>query len=194
MAGYDRVLQVPIIPGTLGPMGQWAATINGPQKMTLKRLTDRLGTWTPLPCPIEATDGDLTLTGRLDFRNGRFGIWEVTITSATGPVTGEKLRRVPMGDIVRSLAIDMVLTIRRDDHGVSTLAPIGPPPASTSERGPSTEQLEYLADLYSLAAAVGDPPTKSVAAALGISVPTATRWANRARSRQLLPAIDNEED
>lgn len=145
-----------------------------------------------LPCSITATGADgLVVDGEVDVLDGRFGFASMTVRTEDGRhVTGERLRSIPVAQIVRTVAERIVLTMRHPSPGTVAVSPFGAPPPKTG-RSVSDEQLEWLSDLYSFCRAVGEPPTQSVARAFEVSVPTATRWVARARKRKL---IDDERE
>lgn len=161
-------------------MTQWKASITGKQRVTPIPVAPGLASLCKLPVPFTATGDGLDLTGSLDLVDGRFVLSEVTVRSAEG-VTGERLRRIPVGDIVRTLALDIALAVRPTGSadGSARMEPLGYPPAGRG-KGPTDEQLRYARSVWRFAKAVGDPPTQTVAKEMGVSVPTATRWIARA--------------
>jgi Family of unknown function (DUF6214) len=115
-------------------------------------------------------------------------------------VTGELLRRVPVARILAQAVVTPLVMVKIDETRPGTRRITGHDltPDKLYERyvegarrprrgSPITdENLEQVAELYRAAVGRGDPPTQTVADAMGIPRSTAARWVAKARERKLL--------
>ena len=116
----------------------------------------------------------------------------VTITSPdpmAAPVTGEVLRRLPVGSLfqeARRGAVQSANRLRTDPRMKSLVSALE---KAGAHRGVATtpEELDALADVYKAAWESGEPVTKAVANHFGISTSTASKRIMRARAEGLLP-------
>lgn len=101
--------------------------------------------------------------------DGRIRCTAIQIKAEAGTfLTGEDLRRIPIARLIAE-AVDK-------SPSPAPAAPDGFPTA-----GPTADAIRYIANVYTLAYAAGQPPTKAVAA-LGLTYSTAARWVALARA------------
>lgn len=95
---------------------------------------------------------------------------------AGGPgVTTYGLRKIAVQEVAQhSLAVDFDGPLRLSD--ADRLRKIGP----------TDETLQWVAFIYQVAQALGDPPAKAVYEAFGVSERTGGLWVQKARSKRLL--------
>lgn len=122
--------------------------------------------------------------------SGRFELREIEFRSEPGhSLTGEILRAIPLASLLDH-ARPSDWEQRQLPPGVVRHGPYGllteEAQARMKEAGPVTETLRMVATIYQVAYAMGDPPTKQVAAAFDVPRPTAERWVRRARERGFL--------
>lgn len=131
----------------------------------------------------------------------RLVVDSLTVTRRAGgePVTGEALRKITIQAMLR----DNLRAATRIRGGHGSQLPEGTPVRGfqmiTEEEverlrqaGPAAETLAWVARIYRAADAIGDPPTKAVREAFGISQSTAGNWIGRARSAGLIPPVRRE--
>jgi hypothetical protein len=114
--------------------------------------------------------------------DGRLVCEEVTLRRVDGgpPVTTESLRRVPLAGIVGAGLRGSVL-----ESGEDGVRPFSIP-SDVAAHGPTDQALRAAATVYRFSHALGEPPTKAVAASLGLTHSTAARWVAKARERGYL--------
>ncbi|MGZ3141910.1 hypothetical protein ACVDFE_07905 [Lentzea chajnantorensis] len=115
------------------------------------------------------------------------------------PVTGEALRKITVQSVLR----DSLRAATKIRGGLGADLPEGTPvraqgmiTVAEAERlrdeGPTAETLNWVARIYRVADVIGDPPTKAVREAFGISQSTAGNWIGRARSAGLIPPVKRD--
>jgi len=125
-----------------------------------------------LPCDVELV---------AEVENGTYVVSEVRCSRRRGgpEVTGEAIRAVPIGRILTAGAI----SANRGLHP-------GPDAAEVRDQGPTEESLHVVAYVYRLAHMVREPPTRTVASAIGLPYSTAARWVQQARHAGFLRPAD----
>jgi hypothetical protein len=112
------------------------------------------------------------------------------------PVTGEAIRAVPVKHLVRrAIRMQLYEPTEWDDRGWESrfeLMPAAKPPPDAKRHG-TDEMARWVAQVYQLAVALNEPPTKTVQDELGVSRATAGRWVAEARERGLLPPVPARE-
>lgn len=140
-------------------------------------------------------------------RRGGFDCAEVTASQRDGgpPVTGEALRSIALGDLIREGRKFLVATIPDptgpidptarsgySSYGLGTELPTDIRACWSASDTPNVDvALRWVAMRYVLAQAVGLPPTKEVQTAFGVSRATASRMVSLARTRGFLPTIES---
>ncbi|MEM9468480.1 MAG: hypothetical protein AAGA90_24135 [Actinomycetota bacterium] len=89
------------------------------------------------------------------------------------------LRQIPMAEALQAGAQFLVDAVSTEDADAA-------PPPRRGGRGPSDEQLRYLARVYRRAAAVSKRPTRAVSEAMDLPHSTAAKWVIKARERGIL--------
>jgi hypothetical protein len=167
--------------------------------------------WTDVGPPVEIVDGvtvfehgtlHLTdyhgydLVARVEFDGERVVLDEITVRRRDGgePVTGEALREIAVQSILRAHIRAAIQVMGQGAPDVKPGEPVraqGLLSPATAERlrqlGPEPETLQWVARVYRVSDAVGDPPTKAVRQTFGISQSAAGNWIGRARSAGLIP-------
>jgi hypothetical protein len=119
-------------------------------------------------------------------------------------VTGEALRTIAVEDVLRESArhalargvgaVKIAPTVARGHWAAPDADVARTVGAAAAERlremGPARETLEAVAVVYRVAEVIGEPPTKAVREAFGISQSTAGAWIGRARSAELVPPVE----
>ncbi len=146
---------------------------------------------------VEDPEGyDLEL--EIAFEGDRYVCRELRMRQREGgpPVTGEALRDVTVRNYVRTGIRLAVMKEEQAPDGTSVLrSALGrKPPKGLAKQGPTDEVLRWVAQIYGLAVALNEPPTKSVQDELGVSRATAGRWVAEARNRGLLPPLNEGEE
>jgi hypothetical protein len=132
---------------------------------------------------------------RVIHEDGRFVVDQLTVKRKPGgpPLSTEGLRDIPVAALLRLAVESNVMrvgpTIR--DGNTSSWELTWASPLELSERakgggGPSDADLQTVADLYHVAYATSQAPTKLVMNRLGLPRSTASRWIALARKRGLL--------
>jgi hypothetical protein len=131
---------------------------------------------------------------RVVHEDGRFVVDQLTVKRREGgpPVTTEGIREIPVTAILRLAVESNVMragpTIRKGN--TSSWEWTWASPLALSERtrrtGPTDADLQTVADLYHVAYATSQPPTKLVMNRLDLPRSTAGRWIALARKRGLL--------
>lgn len=98
---------------------------------------------------------------------------ELLARSESGGVSGEVLRAMPLASLVRGLVWRNLLRVREDGYERYTV-----PSVSDTD---GDDVLRVVADVYRVAAYVGDAPRLAVQHALGVSKTTADRRIREAR-------------
>jgi hypothetical protein len=131
-----------------------------------------LATGSDLPCDVELS---------AEVENGTYVVSEVRCSRRRrGPeVTGEAIRAVPIKRILTSGALDA-------NRGLHP----GPDAAEIRDQGPTEESLHVVAYVYRMAHLVREPPTRTVASAIGLPYSTAARWVQQARRAGFLRPAD----
>lgn len=113
------------------------------------------------------------------------------------PVTTEVLREVAVSELVSGMTRIDLLVDRHDGRALRELPnPDGREPwgrtlpADLKSAGPTDRTLRWVAHLYRLGVALGEPPTKTVQEAFALPRTTAVRWVMAARNRQFLGAAE----
>jgi hypothetical protein len=156
-------------------------------------LGDGLAAWSPFTFFTEI-EGLYRVEFRVVFEDGRFVVDQLTVKRRSDgpPVTTEGIREVPIAAFLR-LAVESNImhvgpTIR--DGNKSTWELKWASPLALSERtrstGPTEKDLQTVADVYHVAYATGQAPTKAVIERLDLPRSTASRWVRMARERGLL--------
>ena len=108
------------------------------------------------------------------------------------PVTSEGIRKLPVQDLVRTAAMEVVYKRRKNPQGTGAI--LTPTQLRGFKRlagdGPTEETLEHVALVYRLAYACNDAPTAAVVNAFGLARSTAERWVSRARDLELIDTPD----
>ena len=124
----------------------------------------------PTPMEIDVVDWqgyDLLLV--VELVAGRYRCRELRMRqrAAGQEVTGEALRSVPVARFMH--------------EGIPMVADLPEDLAEMAKQGPTKVNLGWVAIVYRLAYAVGDPPKQAVARQFRIAPATAGRWISRAR-------------
>lgn len=130
----------------------------------------------------------IEVAGVVDLVGDRLGCTKLTVTGSAGEaVTGERLRQVPVADLMaRAVRAGLVQTKLVDDGKLRVTTPVQlEPPEGFPKSGPTEEALQFIALVYQLAYVLGESPTKAVAQ-LGMPYATAARWVSRAREASYL--------
>lgn len=107
------------------------------------------------------------------------------------PVTGEAIRSIPIGRLVRQAWSAVQSSEERD--GVTKVSPMmltDEAAAQLRANGPTAATLKWVSHLYRVALLIGEPPTKAVETGLGVPRSTAGRWIAAAREQGLLGASE----
>lgn len=134
----------------------------------------------PKRCFISATGANLPYEVEMTavLEDGRMILQSVTCSARKGErVTGENLRRIPVGAILRLGVLSAVKSLS---------ALVGRDPVVLAKRGPTDETLKVVAAVYRIAYLVGLPPTRAVANQLEVARSTAGRWVQAARRKGFL--------
>lgn len=126
---------------------------------------------------------EVDLTAEYDARVGRYIASELVVRAGEQEVTGESIRNIPVGGMVRLAVAGEVAPLLTASQG-----PLDP--AEVLQPGPSVAVLRRVARVYRLALLLGDAPTARVAKALAVPRSTAGRWVTRARDRGYLTVTD----
>jgi hypothetical protein len=154
-----------------------------------------LAVWVPFTFRTEV-EGLYSLEMRVVYEAGRFVVDQLTVNRrADGPpVTTEGIREIPVAALLR-LAVEGNLTRvgprQHDGHTSTWEYTWAAWPANLSERaqsgaGPNEHDLRAIADVYQIAYATDQPPTKTVMQRFGLPRSTASRWIALARKQGLL--------
>jgi hypothetical protein len=165
----------------------------------LVQVAPGLLAWSPVRVKAEG-DYDVELEvvavpGDCD-RAGRFVCRNLTVhqRAGGGPVTSEALRAVPVATLTKKAAPGNVLTEPEDTSAEVKVYPhvelSEQGAAQLRLEGPTDRALKFVANLYRLAVVLEEPPTQSVAEALGLPRSTAGRWVARARDGGFLGAAE----
>ncbi|MGI8707254.1 MAG: hypothetical protein ACR2LG_03485 [Actinomycetota bacterium] len=99
------------------------------------------------------------------------------------PVTSEGIRKLPVGDLIRTAALGHVYRVEKNPKGRGVV--ITETSVSGFERfaddGPTEEALQYVALVYRLAYACNESPTIAIEEAFQLPRSTAERWVSKAR-------------
>lgn len=104
------------------------------------------------------------------------------------PVTSEVIRSVPVARLVQEAAAQ-VMSSSTSAEGVTTSIMRQLTEEHVEQLragGPTDAALDWVAYLYRLSVAVGEPPTRTVEQVLGLPRSTAGRWVSLARQRGFL--------
>jgi Family of unknown function (DUF6214) len=157
-------------------------------------FAEGLANWSPFKMHLEQAE-PYSLDLHVVYDGGRFVVDQLTVTRRPGgpPITTEGLREIPIAAMVRTGIENGLMRVgpREYDGRTSSWKLTKAEPIALSERaqaggGPSDDDLRAVADVYHIAYAVGEPPTKTVMERLGLSRSTASRWIALARKRGLL--------
>ena len=150
-----------------------------------------IGIWSPLRVRDEDLEGyDVAVLvlaePATEHSAGSVSAAKLTVTQRPGgpPVTLAGIRSIPVGGLVRFAAVEEAREIERADGVIRTTARVAPD--ELADGGPTSTALWWVAYVYRLALVVGDPPTKAVRDALGLSRSTAGRWVSLAREQGFL--------
>jgi hypothetical protein len=133
--------------------------------------------------------GGYDVTLGLSFSGGRYVCDRLTLARRPGgpPVTGEAVRAVPVARLLRWGVRHLLMeVVERGPDGSLIAEPLGDMPADLAERGPTEISLRWVARVYTMAVACGDPPTAAVEKTLRLPRSTAGRWVSAARDRGYL--------
>ncbi len=162
-------------------------------KATLARPT-RVGPGLAMPSPVvlvTATDlNGYDVEVEVVPQGGRLAAMEVRVRQREDgpPVTGEAIRSVPVASLVKQAASHL-MSIDSTKDGVTSMSGrrlTEEVAGRLRSRGPTDEALEWVAYLYRLSVAMGEPPTRTVEQALELPRSTAGRWVALARQRGFL--------
>jgi hypothetical protein len=107
------------------------------------------------------------------------------------PVTSEGIRKLPVGELIRTAATDygVIHRVKANPKAKGSVI-MAPARLGGFERfadgGATDEALEYVALVYRLAYACNENPTKAVMDSFGLARATAGRWIASARERGFL--------
>ncbi|GAA2552110.1 hypothetical protein [Pseudonocardia hydrocarbonoxydans] len=124
---------------------------------------------------IELTDWDgYFVQLSVELVNGRYRCNELRVREgeAGKEITGEAIRNLSLSRMIR----EGVLHVRRFVR----------PPEAPTDVDEDLRKLQWVAEVYRFAYAVGDPPKQAVAEGLQVSPATAGRWIARSRKAGLL--------
>lgn len=138
-------------------------------------VPERFDAWTEGP---ESDPYDVSMTVAL--KGARFVCKSLTVTMRDSgePVTGEGLRLVPVGRLMR----EAVWTVLEEARGPDPFT-VGPEDAAD---GPTDAAIRKVATVYQVAYALGEAPTARVAEVFSLTRATAGRWIRTARDRGYL--------
>ena len=132
------------------------------------------------------------------FEGDRYVCRELRIRQREGgpPVIGEALRDVTVRCFIRLGIRHALLKEGQAPDGSPIFQSVAMrhPPKGIAKQGPTDEVLRWVAQIYRLAVALTEAPTKSVQDELGVSRATAGRWVAEARNRGLLPPLNEGEE
>jgi hypothetical protein len=124
-----------------------------------------------------------------EFVDGRYEVAELTCRRVEDgePITGEGLRRLPIGYMLALAASNYILEGRRIE-GASEWTPFMGASPGDAKDGPTDDALRRVAIVYQLNLACGLAPTRAVEVTFELPRSTAGRWIAMARERGFLPA------
>jgi hypothetical protein len=162
------------------------------EQSRLISLGEGLAGWSPYTWWTEI-GGPYRLELRVVHEDGRFVVDQLTVKRKPGgpPVTSEHLREVPVAAFLRLAVEHNVMHVGPTEHDgkTSSWKLTWASPLALSERargGPSERDLQVVADVYHVAYATGQAPTRAVMERLDLPRSTAGRWVKMARERGLL--------
>lgn len=123
--------------------------------------------------------------------SGRVEVTSLMVNQREGgePVTGAALRSIAVQKVVREF-VKVELAMAKDHKAGEVVMAYGlmtrEDAKVAKDRGPTTETLEQVAQVYRLAVLMDDAPTKAVEEVFDVSRSTAGAWIGRARSAGLL--------
>jgi hypothetical protein len=143
------------------------------------------------PAPDDRDPLSFRVVMNVDIVDGRLACTALTaerLDDASPPITGDELRRIPVGSYVERIALKgSVLQERaRLNANVDELVDFQPPPADFTENGMTDEALEQIARVYAAAQATGRKPSGVLLTEYGLNRATSSRWLAVARRRGIL--------
>lgn len=168
-----------------------------PDPFVGRRRVDVAGLEVWLPIHHEAVVSGMTVTVVVDARADRLVCTQLAVLDPSG-VDATKLRAIPVRELVREAVGQQSAfpgDAEPDEAGYAKSydpsSDAFPTPAGRAwlrDKGPTPETLESVADVYTLARALGDNPTATVASEFALPRSTAGRWVALARQRGHLGA------
>lgn len=157
----------------------------------------RLAANVPMKSVITPRAGDrdplnFRITMTVDIVDGRLACTALSaerLDDAAPGITGDDLRRIPVGHYVRYAATEVPFVVGKlIDKGHGTFEQVGvpEPPHDFAKGGMTDEALEQFADLYAVIQATGGKPSGVLLKDYGMPRATFSRWLDTARRRRIL--------